>query len=424
MLRLDDANTMIAKLQGKLARQKDAIAAEQKKSLDLQNSLEGSRRKAVEKEAALSLEIHKSDKHIQQLKSALHEKHAELTALQNEYDLRHSQMSAKFFEELKAAKDEASRWKHTHDDLDKSTREWKQFSESALAHEKTTSSQFEHTCAQLQEENIQCSKMYASDIAERNAVIEELQQAVQSTAAELTRVREAHARNLEEALREKDSAWAQEAGELQKEVGALQVGLCLQKEMKDGVQHTLDQLKTCLRSLALDLTRSFGQQDEEATRKYYLQLCDLFDRLLVSGALGPNKDSRGTGMKSSENWEDHVSHMHSYINQHSALVASGDPSSPGAVSRYGKSLNIDSDFLSIIKSLKDLLQHVLREHGAPSSAARREITRLVEHIQLLRSDLDQSDMLMLSLVSQLMDERFVNAAGKWTIFLTPYYKLN
>lgn len=421
--RLNEANAIIVKFQSKLTKQKDLLEAEKKTSRELQTTLESVRRAAVEKEAALSMEIHSSDKQIQQLKSALHEKHASLEDLRNEHDLRVSQLSAKFFEELKSAKDEAARWKHMHEDLDKSSRAWKQFTESALHHEKLTSSQFQETYSRLKVENEQCSRMYASDVAERNSVIEELRQIVDSTTDELNHLRESHTKELDHIIKERDNQMAQESGDLQKEIGALQVGLCLQKEMKDAVQQNVNHLKSCMRSLALDLTRSFDEDNESETRKYYTQLLDLFDRLLVSGALVNRGEDDSPGFKGSQNWEQHVSHMHSYINQHSVLVSNSNTASPGTVSRYGKSLNIDSDFLSVIKSLRDLLQHVLHEQSTPSSEARKEITRLVEHIQLLKSDLDQSDMLMFSLVNQLMDEGLVNASGTYSFSGIIYFIL-
>jgi hypothetical protein len=417
--RLDEANAMVDKLQGKLAKSKKTIDCEQGNARDLHTALDAIRRDALESEAVMSLKIHNMDKQMQQLKSALQDKRVELDASRNDYDLKSSQIAAKCFEDVKRAREEASRWKSKYEDLDASTRSWKQFSESSLSHEKLTSSQLQETCAHLRKDNEEHSKVFTSDIAERNAMIDELNQIVQNITAELSHVRDEHVKELQHVTREKDNQMAEQEGEFQKEIGALQVGLCLQKEMKDRLQLSMNHLKTCLRSLALDLTR-LGSIDGTATRSHYVQLCDLFDRLLVSGALVADGGDGG-GEQSSQNWERHVSHMHSYINQHTELVTPHSHASSGAgtVSQYGQSLNIDSDFLSIVKSLKELLQHVLHYQSGPSLAARAEVTRLAEHTQLLRADLQESDMLLLSLVGQLMDEGFVDASELRDEYLIP-----
>jgi glutaredoxin-related protein len=418
---------MIDKYESKLAKSKKLIESEQGNARDLRAALDAQRRNALEKEAGLSLEMHNIETQMQQLKSALQDKSIDFDASKNEQELKASQLSAKCFEDVKKAREEAGKWKSKYEDLETSTRSWKQFTESALSREQLSCSQFQETCAHLRKDNEEHSKVFTSDIAERNAMIDELNQIVQNTTTELNDSRDQHMKELQHAVYERDAQMAQQEGELQKEIGALQVGLCLQKEMKDRLQLSMNHLKSCLRSLALDLTRPFDKNDEAATRSYYARLCDLFDRLLVSGALsadgGGGGWGGGSGEKSSQNWEKHVSHMHSYINKHTELVSNPNSASGSTtVSQYGQSLNIDSDFLSIIKSMKELLHHVLTRPApvpapapaasGPSLAARAEITRLVEHTQLLRSDLDMSDRLMLSLVGQLMDEGFVDASGK------------
>lgn len=407
--RLRDAAGAINKCQNKIEKLKEKLEEERNKSSQLQSSLDSQRRQALEKEAELSLEINNADQQIQKLQRQVHDSECRIAEQAEEYSISKCQLNEHFSHELRVTKDEVQKWKSMYNDLETTSKSWKQFSESVLSHEKLSTSQYQNNCELLREELKKCNEVYSSDIMERNTVIEELRQIVQSTTEELHSSRQLHSKEIESILKEKEVQNNADIGDLQKEIGALQVGLCLQKEMKDTLQNNFNHLKSCLRSLAVDLSKAFETNEEQAVRSYHKQLCDLFDRLLVSGALVSDNPEESE-IKSSRNWDEYVGHMHHYLNQHHNLVSK--TSTPGgSVSKYGKSLNIDSDFLSVIKSLKDLLRRALNVEGVPSTAVKREITKLVEHMQLLKSDLDQSDLLIHSVVNQLSDEGFVDATG-------------
>jgi hypothetical protein len=380
---------------------------------ELEKALNALRRDYIEKEAAFSLELNQGDQKIQELQHLLSKKEQALQDAMNDSNIAIFQKSEKCNRDLQLAHNDILKWKGMYSELESNSKNWKEFADSTVKHEQQASFQFQETIFQLREEIKEIRNEYACNIGEKENIIKSLNNQLLASKELIDIERSKFLEQSRLLEQQHDGALAEEKGALQKEIGALQVGLCLQKEMKDELQNHLNHIKSCMRSLAVDLTRSLDMDDKNSIKSYYKQLCDIFDRLLISGAITNTGNGQSATTKISQTWENHIGNMHAYISQHPNLVRSI------ANNEYSHSFNLDSDFLAVVKSLKDLLKNVV-EHQLKTSehnSIKIEFQKLIEHTQLLKSDLEQSDLLIQSLVEQLMDEGYVDAAGNDDFYL-------
>ncbi len=434
-MKLEEAQLRVDSYKSKCEKLKKLYYGEKQKSDEAAEEISRLRREFVEKEACLSLEITRSDDRIAALESSVRAKEEVLQQALNDLAVQAAQSSAqsaqaaaqasqnaeKHSAEVQRLTAEVAKWKAMYTELESNASKWKEFADAVMDQERLSASQSHEASRLLQVELETVSLRHREQIEERDEVITELRKAVESLSSEANSTRESAVQEMTKVIGDKEAAFAGEIAFLQKEIGALQVGLVLQKEMKDELQGILAHTRTCLRSLALDLSTVIHSDSQCLMKTRCLSLCDLFDRLLMAGTIG--SPMKLAGEVSARLVDDVTFRTQSYLI--SGLKTNNSREELQNDKERQAIVQIDPDFLGVVRSLKEILHKVAADQASLdktkqlSGTAKSEITRLVERLQLLHSDLQESDKLVYSVVRQLADEMFVDIAGLKDLMSAP-----
>jgi hypothetical protein len=333
-----------------------------------------------------------------------------------------AEMALKNANETMGLQEEISRLRTINVEYEVKARTWRHAAEVATEHEKDISSRLQDGLKRFQSEMEGRNSSHEAEIARKDDEILQLQRAVDTITAEAAEVRRLLASERESWNAERCSLVVEKLPQLQKEIGALQMGVCLQKEMKDEAQYHVKLLKACLQSLSTDLAATMESASEETIYNRCLRLCGVFDRLLAAAGTKSKRAARaiseGTPGLSINVGESFSSGTEEYLRL--------SPTKSSAAHCHGSlkpsrarhdSVNIDPEFYAVIRVLRDLLTKIAQDQvallatSASNDATRAETSILNDEIKNLRSDLEDSDEFLYSLTLTFVNTGFATLDG-------------
>ena len=425
--KLNEACTIIKQQKSKIIKYKSGLQEQKQLFSAVSQELNRTKRDSTEKESALAIELNIADQKLCAFQSLIKDKEEKIQLIMNDSAILHSIEIEKCQSKFQESELDISRWEKAYSELNQRSNAWKSNMESALEHEKASLRQEQEINLNLRAENThlqtELQDLTSNQLRlkeeknEQEKCIRDLSNTVEKLSIEIINIRETAQIEKNALISEKETELIKETGFLKNEIGALQVGLVLQKEMKDEVQNNLSHIRQCLRSLAIDLSTALQTTEDFTTVcSRCSSLCDLFDRLLLAGTYNsPIKLSADSHSYQIDDISARIqNYMHNYPDQSRTPIKSNGVHEAERRQTFS---TVDPEFLSVIRSLKDILRKInldqvsLSRQQNLTNSSKSEINKLIDHINLLSSDLNESDLLIFTLVRQLVDERFVDANG-------------
>lgn len=353
----------------------------------------------------------------------LQRKSDELQTAISTYTMEIAEAALRNANDMMGLQEELSRLRTANVEYEVKARSWKHAAEVATDHEKDTTTRLQDGLKRFQSEIEGCNKSHESELALKDEEILRLQRALDAATKETAEIRKVLATERENWNEERRTLVTGKIPQLQKEIGALQMGVCLQKEMKDEAQSHVKLLKACLQSLSTDLASTMESASEETIYNRCVRLCGVFDRLLTAAAAKSKKAARAMAEGATSGLTIDVEEASSSGTEE-YLRLSPTKSSTAAFQGIPKSsrpkhesVSIDPEFYAVIRSLRDLLIKIAQDQvaliatNASNDATKAETSILNDEINHLRSDLDDCDEFLLSLTRLFAEAGFVGLDG-------------
>jgi hypothetical protein len=375
------------------------------------------------KESRLQEDASREASRAEELQVLLQKKSDELQTAISSYTMEIAETALKNANETMSLQEEISRLRSVNVEYEVKARTWKHAAEVAAEHERDTSSRLQEGLRKFQSEINGRNSTYEAEIARKDEEILRLQRAVDTATAEAAEVRRQLASERESWSAERHSLVVDKVPQLQKEIGALQMGVCLQKEMKDEAQSHVKLLKACLQSLSTDLAATMESASEETIYNRCLRLCGVFDRLLAAAGTKSKKAARVISEGSTPGLTINVEEPCSSGTEEYLRLS---PTKSSAAHTHGiskptrarhESVTVDPEFYAVIRVLRELLTKVAQDQvaliatNASNDATKAETSILHDEITNLRSDLEESDEFLFSLTQKFVEVGFASLDG-------------